>query len=145
MVWVELMVEPGRGSAAVVTAFIGWFPWDRGEGALEEGVVDDVTLVVFAFDDPVAGVGFALAGVGVDQSGVETLCGVDEKGSAGSKGVHESLFLTALFRRRRVFQHLRRKKCVTVFVDFHKGFWSLVCDVFGRLGTVKRIRWRNAS
>jgi len=60
-----------------VAAFAGWFPRDSGEGALEEGIVDDVALAIFAFDDPVAGVGFALSGVGEDQGGVETLCGVN--------------------------------------------------------------------
>ena len=74
--------------AAVVAAFVGWFPGDGGEGSLEEAVVDDVALVIFAFDDPVAGKGFALAGVGEDEGGVEALGGVDEKGSAGAKGVH---------------------------------------------------------
>ena len=81
--------------AAVVTAFAGRFPGNGGKGALEEGVVDDVTLVVFAFDDPVAGIGFALAGVGKDESGVEALGCIHEKRSAGAKGVHQSL-LSAL-------------------------------------------------
>jgi hypothetical protein len=128
-----------------MAAFAGGLPGDRGKGALEKTVVHDVTLVIFPFNDPVAGIGSTLSRIGEDYCGLKALSRVDEKGSAGPKGVHESLFLTALFRRRRVFQHLRRKKCVTVFVDFHKGFWSLVCDVFGLLGTVKRIRWRNAS
>ena len=88
--------------AAVVTAFAGWLPGDWGEGALEEGVVDDVALVIFSFDDPVAGIGFALSGVGEDEGGVEALRGVDEKGPAGAKRVHETL-LAALFRRQRYF------------------------------------------
>jgi hypothetical protein len=60
-----------------VAAFPGWFPRDGGKRALEEGVVDDVTLVIFAFDDPIAGVGSALSGVGEDEGGVKALCGVD--------------------------------------------------------------------
>jgi hypothetical protein len=57
---------------------------------LKEGVVDDVALVIFAFDDPVAGVGFAMAGVGKDGGGLRALRGVYEKRSAGPKGVHFS-------------------------------------------------------
>jgi hypothetical protein len=78
-----------------VAAFAGWLPGDWGKGALEEGVVDDVALAVFAFDDPVSGIGFALAGVGEDQGGVEALGCVDEKGSAGAERVHLTL-LSAL-------------------------------------------------
>jgi hypothetical protein len=77
--------------AAVVAAFAGRLPGDGGKGALEEGVVDDVTLVVFAFDDPVAGIGFALAGVGEDEGGVEALGRIYEKRSAGTEGVHQAL------------------------------------------------------
>jgi len=77
--------------AAVVAAFAGGLPGDRGKGALEESVVDDIALVIFAFDDPVAGIGFALPGVGEDEGGVEALRGVDEKRSAGAKRIHETL------------------------------------------------------
>ena len=38
-----------------------------------------------------AGIGCALSGVGEDEGGVEALRGVDEKGSAGAKRVHEAL------------------------------------------------------
>ena len=110
----------GLRLAAIVSAFARGFPWDRGEGALEEGVVDDVAFVIFAFDDPVARIGFALSGVGVDKGEVETLCGVDEKGSAGAKRVHEAL-LPALFCRRNLFQQFVCKKGVIVFVNFRKG------------------------
>ena len=71
-----------------MAAIVGRIPGDRGKGALEEGVVDDVALVVFSFDDPVAGIGFALSGVGEDEGGVEALGGVDEKGPAGTKRMH---------------------------------------------------------
>ena len=72
---VDVDVRPrGRGLAAVVTAFVGGLPGDGGKGALKEGVIDDVALVIFAFDDPVAGVGFALSGVGEDHGGVLALC-----------------------------------------------------------------------
>jgi len=47
--------------------------------------------VVFAFDDPVAGIGFALAGVGEDEGGVEALSCVYKKRSAGAEGVHQTL------------------------------------------------------
>jgi hypothetical protein len=43
----------------------------------------------------------------------------------------EISLLTALFRRRRVFQHFNRKKCVRVFVDFRKGFWVFSLGAFG--------------
>jgi len=76
--------------AAVVSSFVRRLPGDGGEGALEEGVVDDVALVVFAFDDPVAGVGFAMAAVSEDGGGMSALRGIYEKRSAGTKGVHFS-------------------------------------------------------
>src|SRR5580704_3204916 len=84
------MLSGSGGLAAVVTAFVGGLPGDRGKGSLEEGVVDDVALVIFSFDDPVAGIGFALSGVGEDEGRVEALCGVDKKGPAGAKRVHET-------------------------------------------------------
>jgi hypothetical protein len=73
-----------------MTTFAGGRPGDRSEGALEEGVVDDVALVVFTFDDPVAGIGLALSGVGEDGSRLGALRGVNEKRSASAKG-HETL------------------------------------------------------
>jgi hypothetical protein len=84
------MLRFGRGGklAAVVAAFARGFPGNRSKSALEEGVVDDVALVIFSFDDPVAGIGFALSGVGEDDGGVEALRGVDEKGPAGTKRMH---------------------------------------------------------
>ena len=81
----------GAGLAAVVASFAYGFPRDGGKGALEEGVVDDVALAVFAFDDPVARIGFALAGVGENEGGVEALGGVYEKRSAGAERVHVTL------------------------------------------------------
>jgi hypothetical protein len=75
---------------AVVAAFVGWIPWDGNEGALEEGVIDNVALVIFAFDDPVAGKDFALASVGEDEGGIGALPCVYEKGSTGAKGVQLS-------------------------------------------------------
>jgi hypothetical protein len=78
----------GTELAAVVSSFIRGLPGDGSEGALEEGIVDDVALVVFAFDDPVAGVGLAMAKVGKDGGGLGALCSVYKKGSAGPKGAH---------------------------------------------------------
>ena len=71
-----------------MATLLGGFPGDGSEGALEEGIVDDVALVVFAFDDPVSGVGFAMAAVGEDGGGMSALRGIYEKRSAGTKGVH---------------------------------------------------------
>lgn len=74
----------------VVAPLVGWLPWDGNEGALEEGVIDDVALVIFALDDPVAGKDFALTGVGEDEGGICALFSVYQKGSAGPKAVQSS-------------------------------------------------------
>ena len=81
----------------VVSSFVRGLRSDGSEGELEEGVVDDVALVVFAFDDPVSGIGFAMAAVSEDRGGLSALCGIYEKRSAGKKGVHLSFLLAALF------------------------------------------------
>jgi hypothetical protein len=78
----------GTELAAVVSSFIRGLPGDGSEGALEEGIVDDVALVVFAFDDPVSRIGFAVAAVSEDGGGMSALRGIYEKRSAGTKGVH---------------------------------------------------------
>ena len=75
---------------AVVASFVGWIPWDGNEGALEEGVIDDIALVIFALDDPVTGEDFALAGVGEDEGGICALFSVYQKRSAGTEGVQSS-------------------------------------------------------
>jgi hypothetical protein len=74
----------------VVAPFVGWLPWNGNEGALEEGVVDDVALAIFALDDPVTGEDFALAGVGEDEGGICALFSVYQKRSAGPEGVQSS-------------------------------------------------------
>jgi hypothetical protein len=104
-----------------VAAFAGRFPGDRSKGALEEGVVDDVAFVIFSFDDPVAGIGFALSGVCEDEGGVEALGGLDEKGSAGAKRAHE-IFSGGIMSPPKTFQHLKHKKGISVFDEFRKGF-----------------------
>ena len=71
-----------------MSSFVRRLPRDGSEGALEEGVVDDVALVVFAFDDPVSRIGFAVAAVSEDGGGMSALRGIYEKRSAGTKGVH---------------------------------------------------------
>ena len=75
---------------AVVATFVGWIPWDRSEGALEESVIDDVAFAIFAFDDPVARKDFALSGVGEDEGGICALSCVYQKRSAGAEGVQSS-------------------------------------------------------
>src|ERR1700753_981210 len=107
------------GSAAVVTAVVRRCPRDRGEGTLKEGIVDDVAFVIFTFDDPVAGIGLALAGIGEDKGGVGALGGVDKQGSTGAKRVPEAL-PPALFCRQNLFQQFACKKSVIVFVKFRK-------------------------
>ena len=74
----------------VVASFIGWIPCDGNEGALEEGVIDDVALVIFAFDDPIAGKDFALTGVGEDKGWIFALLCVYQKRPAGTEGVQSS-------------------------------------------------------
>ena len=74
----------------VVAPLVGWLPWDGNEGALEEGVIDDVTLVIFALDDPVAGKDFALTGISKDEGGIFALLCVYQKGPAGTEGVQSS-------------------------------------------------------
>lgn len=73
-----------------MASFVRRIPWDGNEGALEEGVIDDVALAIFAFDDPVAGKDFALASVGEDEGGIGALLCVYQKRSAGAKGVQSS-------------------------------------------------------
>jgi hypothetical protein len=76
---------------AVGTSFAWWrIPWDGDEGALEEGIVDDVALVIFALDNPVAGKDFALTDVGEDEGGIFALACVYQKGSAGSERFQSS-------------------------------------------------------
>ena len=74
----------------VVAPFVGWLPWNGNKGALEEGVIDDIALAIFALDDPVTGEDFALAGVGEDEGGICALFSVYQKRSAGPEGVQSS-------------------------------------------------------
>jgi len=61
---------------------------------------------------------------------VEALRGVHEKGSAGPKRAHETLFPAALFRRRKIFQHFIRKDGVRGFVKVRKGLEPLACCAY---------------
>jgi hypothetical protein len=74
-----------------VATLLRGFPGNGSEGALEEGVVDDVAFVILTFDNPIAGIGFALSRVGEDKSRVDALGGIDKKGPAGAKRVHETV------------------------------------------------------
>jgi hypothetical protein len=68
-------------SGAVTAAFVGALPGivlNGREGALEEGVVDDVAFAVFTVDDPLAFFDVAKAGVSGDGGGLLALLGVDE-------------------------------------------------------------------
>ena len=60
------------------------------EGALKERVINYIALVVFSFDDPVAGKDLALADIGEEDGSVLTLSCFYEKGSAGPKGLQLS-------------------------------------------------------
>ena len=70
---------------AVVASFVHGLPWDGGKGALEESVVDYITLVVFAFDDPVAGKELAFTNIGEDGGWFAALFCLYKKWSAGPK------------------------------------------------------------
>jgi hypothetical protein len=73
-----------------VTPFFGGLPWHGGKGPLEEGVIDDVTLVIFALDDPVAWENLAFSSVCEDRCGASALLGFYQEGSAGPKGLQLS-------------------------------------------------------
>src|SRR5271165_4575504 len=80
-------------SAAVVAGLLVVFPGislERGEGALEKGVVDDVALAVFSANDPVAALDVAEAEVGGDGLIFLALRGVDEQWPACTKSTHDS-------------------------------------------------------
>ena len=95
---------------AVVASFIGWIPWDGNEGALEEGVIDDVALVIFALDDPIAGKHLALASVGEDEGGICALPCVYQKGPAGAEGVQSISPCRCRSFRRDISHHSAHKK-----------------------------------
>jgi hypothetical protein len=78
------------GLTAVLSSFIRRLPRDGSEGALEERVVDNVALLVFSFDDPVAGVRVSTTAAGEEGSGSGALCGIYEKWSACAKGAQFS-------------------------------------------------------
>jgi hypothetical protein len=63
---------------------------NRCEGALEEGIVDDVTFTVFPADDPVSALDVAKAEIGADGLVLVALRGIDEQGTAGAKCTHDS-------------------------------------------------------
>jgi hypothetical protein len=99
---------------AVLPPFIRGLPCDGRESALEEGIVDDVVFLVFAFDNPVAGIGFARASVGEDGRDSSALRSVYEKWSAGAKGVHFSSPGGVVMPTELCF-HRAHKKTVTVW------------------------------
>ncbi len=69
-----------RSAAVITTFFSDRFPriaLDRREGALEKCVVDDVAFAILAFDDPLALLDMAKAGICGDGAGVLALFGVD--------------------------------------------------------------------
>ena len=82
------MVCANAESAAIIASFVRRFPRDWGKCSLEEGVVNYVTLVIFAFDDPVAGKDFALPAIGEDYACMRALLGLYKKWSAGPEGFH---------------------------------------------------------
>ncbi len=106
----RLWLDQALGS--VVASFVGCVPWDGNEGALEEGIIDDVALVIFALDDPVTGKDFALAGVGEDEGGICALCCVYQKGPAGSERFQSSSPCRRVFVRQDLSHHFAHKKGV---------------------------------
>jgi hypothetical protein len=79
-----------QGLCAVVASFVGGVPRDGSERSLEEGIIDDVALVILAFDDPVTGKDFTLAVVGEDDGRICALACVYQKGSAGPERFQSS-------------------------------------------------------
>jgi hypothetical protein len=72
---------------AVMSSFFGGLPRNGSKGSLEEGVVDYVSLIVFALNDPITGKNFAFSGFGEDGSGASALLGFYEERSASPKGL----------------------------------------------------------
>jgi hypothetical protein len=72
------IVAPAAVAAALPACCLPRVALDRCEGALEEGVVDDVAFSIFTVDDPLTAIHVAKASIGRDGAGMLTLLGVDK-------------------------------------------------------------------
>jgi hypothetical protein len=75
-------------SAAVVFSFLKTLPANWCKSALEEGVVYDVLLVIFAFDDPVTGMNLTPSQIGNDQGRLCALGRFYQQRSLRAIGIH---------------------------------------------------------
>jgi hypothetical protein len=91
----------------VATLLCG-LPGDGRKSTLEEGVVYNITFMVFALNDPVTGPNIAHSKIGRDRRGFFALRGAYQKWSAGAKG-HSGISCRVL-RRQNLFQYFRPKK-----------------------------------
>ncbi|HSY35998.1 MAG TPA: hypothetical protein VK814_09635 [Acidobacteriaceae bacterium] len=78
-----------EGSAAVLFSFLDWFPRGGHEGALEEGVVYDILLVIFACNDPVPGANLVSSEISNDPGIVGALTRFDQQGSTCAESIHK--------------------------------------------------------
>jgi hypothetical protein len=92
---IGVTVEAGTAArlAAVVAPLALRLPRNRRKSALEKRAVYDITFMVFAFYDPVAGVNFTLSEIGNDRRGMCALRGVHKEWPACPKSIHRVFLL----------------------------------------------------
>jgi hypothetical protein len=73
-----------------VFSFLYRLPGNRCESTLEEGIVYDVALVIFAFDDPVTRANSMLSQIGNYRGSLSALTRLYQQRSSRSKGIHGS-------------------------------------------------------
>jgi hypothetical protein len=71
-----------------VFSFLDRLPGNGGKSALEEGIVYDVVLVIFAFDDPVTGANPTLSQIGSDRGRLSALTRRYQQWSSCTKSIH---------------------------------------------------------
>ena len=75
-------------STAVLLSLLRRLPGDRYKRTLEEGVVYNVLLVIFAFNDPVPGANVTLSEIGNDRRIVSALARFHHQRSTCAKSIH---------------------------------------------------------
>src|ERR1700679_1256408 len=86
-----LRVRPPSASAAVLSfLLLDRLPRSRYKRTLKEGVVYDILLVIFTFDDPVPGVNRTLPKIGNDRVIMGALTRFHQQGSTCAKSIHGS-------------------------------------------------------
>jgi hypothetical protein len=71
-----------------VFSFFDRLPGNGRKSALEKGIVYDVVLVIFAFDDPIAGANLAFSHVGSDRGSLCALTRLYQQWSSCTKSIH---------------------------------------------------------